>query len=355
MVGNRCRAAVVRGGRVDLPAGAGLRVLRPRAAVAGDAAGFDLGSAAGRPRPGGVRPSCLGAICLAVLLAILTHFRAPGFSPLRAEDGCSRPARSGWRVGVAIGLLFVLWANLHLSFLAGLATLAAVTAGRCYQVAVRTRSFRRVFADRRVRQWVLLTELAAVAALINPYGLGLYYEAVRLLTHETLHATPVWQALSLRSWSGVMLVVTAAAFIVALRHSRRRVHPVHIVLLVLATGGMLVSGFGVRWFAPLAALILARHLYDAMPATAGSAAEAWAARLTARIRAAGEAAVEMAGLPPSVEVNSKLKKGPFTFIFTLLCGVTLWTTFVYSPIGHAFLGGGARAGNGSRPGAAGGR
>lgn len=287
-------------------------------------------------------PHAWGAICFAVLLAILTYFRAPGFSPLRADDGCARQARWGWRVAVAVGLLFAVWANLHLSFLVGLATLAAVVIGRGYQLAVRTRSFRMTFADRRLRQWVLLTELAAVAALLNPYGVGIYYEAVRVLTHGVLHTTPVWDALSLRSWSGVMLLVIAALLTVALRYSRRRVHPVHVVLLILATAGLIASGFGVRWFAPVAALLLARHLYDTLPKTAGATLTAWTARLSDRIKAAARTAAELAGLPPSDSVNSKIKKGPFTFVFTLLCGVTLWTTFVYSPIGHAFLGGGEK-------------
>jgi hypothetical protein len=287
-------------------------------------------------------PHAWGAICLAVLLAILTYYRAPGFAPRRAEDGCARENRTRWRVYVAVGLLFALWANLHFSFLVGLAVLAAVTAGRCYQVAVRTRSFRRPLADRRFRQWLLLTELAAVAVLVNPYGIGVYYEAVRVLSHTKLQTTPVWEALNLRTWSGVMLVVTAAMLIVAFRYSRRRVHPVHVVLLVLATAGILASGFGVRWFAPIAAFILARHLYDALPATAGNRVEAWASRLIARMKGKVQAALETAGLPPAAEVNSKLKKGPFTFVFTLLSGITLWTTFVYSPIGHAFLGGGEK-------------
>ena len=40
--------------------------------------------------------------------------------------------------------------------------------------------------------------------------------------------------------------------------------------------------------------------------------------------------------------GSNPRKGAFTFVFTLLCAVTLWTTFVYSPIGHAALGGGKK-------------
>ena len=285
-------------------------------------------------------PHAWGAVCFALLLGFLTCFRAPGFSSMASTKGRSRQNRSVRHAAVAIALLFVLWANLHLSFLVGLAVLASVVVGRCYQVAVRTRSFRAVFADRRLRQWVLLTELAAAATLLNPYGTGIYFEAIRVLTNETLHATPVWDALSLRSWSGVMLVVTAGLLALVLRYSRRRVHPVHVILLVLSTGGMILSGFGVRWFAPIAAFILARHLYDAMPADISPALEAWGERMVARIQAAGRAAAEMAGLPPNAEVNSNPQKGPFTFIFTLLCAVTLWTTFVYSPIGHATLGGG---------------
>lgn len=283
-------------------------------------------------------PETWGAVCFAVLLVILTHYHAPGFTPRRIDDGCARAARSGRRLWLAVGLLFVLWANLHISFLAGLALLAVLVVGRAYLVAVKTRSFRRVIADRPLRKWLLLTELAALAALINPFGIGLYYEAIRILTHEKLHEAWMWDAVTLRSWTGVLLLATAVTLIVALRLSRRRVHPVHVILLVVAAAGMLLTSYTIRWFAPIVTFVIVRHLYDVVP---DISQKTWVRRLRIQLkrlkRAFAEAAVQ-AGLPTHT-VNSS-KKSPFAFVLTLLCGVIVWTCFVYSPTGHVFLGGG---------------
>jgi hypothetical protein len=285
-------------------------------------------------------PETWGAVCFAVLLVILTHYHAPGFTPRRIDDGCERAARTSWRSWLAVGLLFVLWANLHVSFLAGLAIMAVLVIGRAYLVAVKTRSFRRVISDRPLRKWLLLTELAALAALVNPFGIGLYYEALRILTHEKLHEAWVWDAVTLRSWTGVLLLATAATLIVALRFSKRRVHPVHVILLVVAAAGMLLTGYAVRWFAPIVTFVIVRHLYDAVPQVSE---KTWARRLKIQLkrlkRAFAEAAIQ-AGLPTNM-VNSS-KKSPFAFILTLLCGVIVWTCFVYSPTGHVFLGGGKK-------------
>jgi hypothetical protein len=163
------------------------------------------------------------------------------------------------------------------------------------------------------------------------------YEAARLLTHERLHETWVWQSVDLRSWPGVLLLSTVAALIFVLRRSKRRIHPVQAILLLLAAAGMLVSSYAVRWFAPIVALVLVRHAYDAIPQFSERFRRR-AAVWFGKWRRAFLAAAAQAGLPTNDDVNSK-KKSPFAFVFTLLCGVTVWTCFVFSPSGHVFLGG----------------
>ncbi|HID24571.1 MAG TPA: hypothetical protein EYP14_19530, partial [Planctomycetaceae bacterium] len=107
-----------------------------------------------------IRPQLAGMICFTFLLAVLAR---------------RSPARWHW---CAVPLLFVLWANLHGSFVVGLGLLASFCLGRAIDVIRHTGHWLSPFRDRRTRDSFLLTELAAGAALINPYGLGLYLEVL---------------------------------------------------------------------------------------------------------------------------------------------------------------------------------
>jgi hypothetical protein len=73
------------------------------------------------------------------------------------------------RIRWFIPLLFLFWANLHGGFVVGFAYL--------------------LYESLRQRSWtfVLYTVIAALVALINPYGFGLYVEVMRTLGDSSLH------------------------------------------------------------------------------------------------------------------------------------------------------------------------
>ncbi len=103
-----------------------------------------------------VRPQLAGLVMFCGLFSFLTSKKWHG---------------SMW---VGVPLLFALWANMHGSFMVGLGLLGAFTIGRAVDLLRRTGKLKMLLRDRWVLRYLLLTELAAVATLVNPYGLSLH-------------------------------------------------------------------------------------------------------------------------------------------------------------------------------------
>src|SRR3989344_4798041 len=73
-----------------------------------------------------------------------------------------------WRVLFVLPPLFVLWANLHGAFVLGLAVLGIFTIQLVWERKIKLGT-----------KLLGVTLVSALAALINPYGLGIYQEALR--------------------------------------------------------------------------------------------------------------------------------------------------------------------------------
>lgn len=188
-----------------------------------------------------VRPQLMGAAFLCWLLTRV------------AERG---GRRSDWW---AVPLAFVVWVNLHASFVMGLAILCAYVVGRVIDVLWRTGSIRAVLRDGRWRRWMLISELAAAATLVTPHRFELYAELVRFSGNLNLHQLTEWQALSPTSKEGYAFAGVVAALAMALRWSPRRVRTWEAMLLL--GGGWLAwsSGRFQLWWAVPASYLLAVH------------------------------------------------------------------------------------------------
>ena len=131
---------------------------------------------------------------------------------LRLVEQYGRNARPHlWMIPV----LFLLWANLHGGFTAGLFALVLIVGGSVVLRQAGTwwptasGSLRSVPRDEPLLEWPQIRHLALVAALsalvtlINPYGWRLHHEIIASLTDrlmiETLHE---WQPISLASRAG---------------------------------------------------------------------------------------------------------------------------------------------------------
>jgi hypothetical protein len=91
-------------------------------------------------RHGIIRPEIFGSLCMAVLIWILIRgepwrSRAIVFVGQEAGD-----AKQPWALWIGIPLLFVLWVNLHGSFLLGIVVLGCHAVGRAIEVSWATRN-----------------------------------------------------------------------------------------------------------------------------------------------------------------------------------------------------------------------
>lgn len=188
-----------------------------------------------------VRPQLAGLACFVLLFSLLVARR-------------QRP--SDWFV---VPALFVLWANLHGSFVVGLGLLACFLAGRGADVFRRTGRLSCVIRDARARRLLLLTELSAAAVLLNPYGLGIYAEVLRFSSNLNLADLVEWEPLSIRSSQGQAAACIALALVVAYRLSPRRVSFTEILLLAGLGFWTLWTSRMLLWWGVPAAYWLALH------------------------------------------------------------------------------------------------
>lgn len=169
-----------------------------------------------------VRPQMAGMVCFCLLFAAIADGR------WRSAYWWSTP------------LLFALWANLHGSFVVGIGLLAATCIGRAVDIGWRTRNWRIALRDGEFQRWLLLTQLAAAAALINPYGLGLYLEVLTFGSNPNLEDLIEWDPLTIRMRQGQ---AAAAVFVIALvvyRLTPRRVRAREVIIF----GGL---GLAAMW------------------------------------------------------------------------------------------------------------
>ncbi|NQV26633.1 MAG: hypothetical protein HQ518_19935 [Rhodopirellula sp.] len=187
------------------------------------------------------RPQIAGFLFYAVLLSIL----------LRRE----------WsnRTWVVVPVMFAFWANMHGSFIVGLALLGCFAIGRGVDLLRRTGQLASLFHDSRLRRLVLLTELSAVAALLNPYGLSLYSEVLSFGNNPNLQSIIEWQSLHLRLAQGQAATVAALILFIVYRVSPRRVSTAEVLSLVVFGATAMWTSRMLVWWGPLAGCFAAIH------------------------------------------------------------------------------------------------
>lgn len=236
------------------------------------------------------RPQLAGVACYCGLLSLLLA----RWSPVN------------W---VLVPALFMAWANLHGSFIVGLGLCVAATLGRAVDVAWRQGRLRPAFSDRPTRRLLVLTQLAFLATLANPYGPSLYNEVLAFSRYSPLADLTEWQPLTLRTNSGQLVAGLGVLLMIAYRNTPRRVTTGEVLALLGLTGAMLWSQRFLVWWTPVAVLSLVIHLH---------------ALLHSRAVPADDAEVDD---PPA------RAKGVWT-----LCAVGLiWVFFAWTPFGLRLL------------------
>lgn len=241
-----------------------------------------------------IRPQMAGVLAFAVTLAVAV----------------SRPSRWHWFV---IPVTFALWANLHGSFLAGLGLLGLFALGRGGDVLRRTDRFAAAFRDWPFWRLVLMTELAAAAVLLNPYGLRIYADTWLFLRNPNLQDLPEWDPLTLRTFQGQAAAAVALLLLFLYRMTPRRIGTGEVLALVLFGGAMLWTGRMIVWWAPLAAYFLTVH--------------AAAVRRTFRAKAASPAKDD------EPELSAPTRRSLWTVVSLFL----VWIFFGLTPFAQALL------------------
>jgi len=219
-------------------------------------AGLFLVGAVGWSRLSTIRPEMFGALCFAILCWLLVRSRVGN-----TDEQTTEPTRSfDAPLWLGIPALFVLWANLHGSFVCGLVLLGCYFLGQVIQSGAATRSLRAVVMDRNVRRLLVLTELAIVATLVNPYGLDLLIYATGFLTNSNLRDVLEWTPLVLTGIGGWEFALSWVVLLVVWRHSRRPIHPREVILLAIFGLAAVWQIRMLAWYAPVFALVVVPHL-----------------------------------------------------------------------------------------------
>ena len=187
-----------------------------------------------------IRPQLAGMVAFAVTLAVVA----------------GRPSRWHW---VVIPVTFAAWANLHGTFLAGLALLAAFAIGRAGDLLRRTDKFAAIVGSWSFWRGVLLTQLAVIAVLLNPYGLRLLADVWLFAGNPNLENIVEWQPLTLRMTQGQAAAGVTLVLLFLYRMTPRRIGTGEVLALLLFGGLTLWTSRMIVWFAPVAAYCVTLH------------------------------------------------------------------------------------------------
>jgi hypothetical protein len=188
-----------------------------------------------------VRPQLAGCVCFVVLFVTLT-------SPISGVAGA-----------LLVTAFFAAWANLHGSFLIGLAVLAAFVCGRAGDLILRTRSLRSLPDDRRLRHGILLLILASAAVMLNPYGWRIYESARHLSSNANLADLVEWKPLRLWMWQARAALAVALGLLILYVLTPRRISTTELLLLVGLGAATLVTSRMLVWWGPVAAYYASLH------------------------------------------------------------------------------------------------
>jgi hypothetical protein len=170
-------------------------------------------------------------------------------------------------VWIGMPLMYALWANIHGSFSMGLMLMGLTGLGRFGDVLVISKSLRIALLDREFHRTILLTQLCAAAALLNPSGLAIYPEVFNVAGNPNINSMFEWDALTLRTAQGQSAAAAALLAFMAIKLSPRRLHCGEMLAFVLTGLLAMWSGRMLNWWAPIAGIVTGTHLIASMRKT----------------------------------------------------------------------------------------
>ncbi len=262
-----------------------------------------------------IRPEMFAAVCFAALLWLIAR-------------SANRAGVSGSGAALLVGVpaLFALWANLHGSFVCGLAVLGCYSLGAAIEAAWRRRDVRTAFRNARVRRWLVLCELAVLGSLCNPYLMDLLLNTLFFAGNENLRDVMEWGPLSLTGVGGVEFALSWVAIAVLFRHSRRRVSATDVLLLAVFSVAAAMSVRMIAWYAPVVVFVLLPHLAD----------------ICRRVWEGSREPNALEHEPSDDDEDAFYLPVGRSFKYSLSCLLMVWICFALSPSSQRLLGGAPR-------------
>jgi hypothetical protein len=208
-----------------------------------------------------VRPENFAALAMAILLWIVVSSETEG--PVG-----DRPRRCRWRLGIGVPLVMLVWANLHGSFVCGLAVLGCYLLGRTVEAvwaakgAGLARALAAPWSDPAVRRWLGACLLGAAATLVNPYGVRLWLATLSFAENENLRGVAEWMPMTIVGPGGKSFALSWVMLLVALRHSRQPLPVASTLMLALFSAAAVSSVRMMAWYAPVFAVAIVPHAAD---------------------------------------------------------------------------------------------
>ncbi len=161
-----------------------------------------------------VRPVLFGYALFAILYGVLFRF----YVLLVRRDDQAAALRYLQKHLVLLPLLFLLWANLHPSFVVGLFLIALLTASLITEKFL----FKRRFSARVSNGLVLLGVLCGAVTLLNPYGFSLHASIFTLAGSDFfMSLNSEWHSLGFRHLEGTLFELIFGGVFIALLVVRR--------------------------------------------------------------------------------------------------------------------------------------
>lgn len=264
-----------------------------------------------------IRPEIFALLCFSATL-FLTALSDSQRTRNRDDQATALSSRKFTAHLLAVFFLYVFWANLHGSFLVGFAVLGAYALGRAIEVSWKEGDILAAFSDRIVQQRLITFWVAFAATLVNPYALDLHIYTLQFPLNPNLADVEEWYSLDMTFMEGPSMAFSWILTCVLFRHSRRRILPADVILLLLFSAAVCARVRMTQWYAPVAVFVLAPHIGDCY-------------RQLVRHLEHGDFGNMIAWMRYR------------SFRMSLIGLFAIWFTFCFSPVSRLVLGGSSRS------------
>ncbi|MCH9654177.1 MAG: hypothetical protein K0U86_16460 [Planctomycetes bacterium] len=273
-----------------------------------------------------IRPEIFGTLCVAILLVIMAWSEKYDSikSNLLPEDDLDHSLKQTQKIPktllislyFGIPLIFLAWANLHGSFVVGLAILGLQFLGRVIEVGWRTRSLIEICSDKWVRRWLVVTELSVCGALLNPYHIDLFINSLTFPRNPNLKDVLEWEPLEFRDAEGIWFCASWVLMLGLFRRSREAIRTADVLRVGLLSLAVIIGVRMIGWFSVVFVYAMVPHLANVMPGK----------RQQGQSQATGT----------SEKMSFWAKKSP---VITAFCVLIIWFGFAFSNIATPLFGG----------------